>query len=142
MTQRPRASLSARVEALRQIDNPSTTLSRLIVNLEAGNPYLAIPENRRELDVYLNTAASTNITANAALWVYETTHGFCHVWVETTLSRKIAAGRRYLAKHAPSLRGRGRCGSCNRSTAAARVWTPSGIHHSFLVQQKRTIYTR
>jgi hypothetical protein len=90
VTQRPHASLTARVEALRRIDNPSTTLSRLIVNLEAGNPHLAIPENRRELDVYLNAAASFDITANAALWAYETTQGFCHVWVDTTLSREIA----------------------------------------------------
>ena len=72
VTQRPHASLTARVEALRRIDNPSTTLSRLIVNLEAGNPHLAIPESGSPVIRYIarknnNTASSGLIETNEPL---------------------------------------------------------------------------
>ena len=70
--------------------------------MEAGHPERAIEENQQELAAYMSTEGSTDITANTALWAYHTIRGFCHVWVETTVSREIAEGKRYIAKPAPS----------------------------------------
>ncbi len=65
--------------------------------MEAGHPERAIEENQQELAAYMSTEGSNDITANAALWAYHTIRGFCHVWVETSVSREIAADRRYIA---------------------------------------------
>ena len=101
---------NAKVDSLRQIVDPSTSLSRLIVSLEAGHPELAIAENQQELAEYMSTEGSINISANAALWAYHTILGFCYVWVKTIVSREIAAGKRYIARPSPA-RGK----KCKRS---------------------------
>jgi hypothetical protein len=54
----------------------------------------------------MSTSGQHVTTANAALWAYETKFRFCHVWVETILSREIAKGGRYQAEPIAKFRGK------------------------------------